>query len=282
MSKQIEVMLLGSAQDGGVPQAGCRCASCALARRDPAQRRLVSSLGLIDRRARASWIVDATPDFSRQLDLLAARAPGCPLAGIILTHAHIGHYTGLIHLGREVMGTAGMPLYVTAPMAAFLTANGPWSQLVTLGNVTLHPIVPGQPFNLSPDLAITPLAVPHRAEFSDTLAVLAHSQRRRIFYCPDIDRWEQLDKPLPAFLAGVDVALLDGTFYSADELPGRSMAEIPHPLVTETAALLAGSGVSAGFIHLNHSNPLLHEGPELAALTAQGHWVGREGMAWPL
>lgn len=60
------------------------------------------------------------------------------------------------------------------------------------------------------------------------------------------------------------------------------MAEIPHPPVRQTVALLAGSGIGAGFIHLNHSNPLLRDGPERAWLTAQGHWVGHEGLAWAL
>jgi pyrroloquinoline quinone biosynthesis protein B len=282
MSAQVEALLLGSAQDGGVPQAGCRCATCAGARRDPARRRLVACLALIDYAAGASWLIDATPDFPHQLDLLATHAPSCPLAGIILTHAHIGHYTGLIHLGREVMGATGMPLLVTAPMATFLTTNGPWSQLVSLGNVVLREIIPGKPVALSPVLSITPVAVPHRAEFSDTLAIVAQGPRRRLGYCPDIDRWEPWAQALPDFLAGVAVALLDGTFYSGAELPGRDMTAIPHPPVVETVARLAGSGHSVGFIHLNHSNPLLHAGPELAWLAAQGHWVGREGMAWAL
>lgn len=278
----IESLLLGSAQDGGLPQAGCRCAHCAAARVDPIQRRLVSSLALIDHQAGASWLIDATPDFPRQFDALTDYAPGCPPAGIILTHAHIGHYTGLIHLGREVMGAQGMSLYVTASLAAFLRANGPWSQLIDLGNVIVRELTPGTPVALSPALTITPVVVPHRAEFSDTIAVLAQGPQRRLFYCPDIDSWEQWDAKLPVFLQPSDIALLDGTFLSGAELPGRNMAEIPHPLVIDTVALLAGSGISAGFIHLNHSNPLLHAGPEAAWLAEQGHWVGREGMTWTL
>jgi pyrroloquinoline quinone biosynthesis protein B len=278
----VEALLVGSAQDGGVPQAGCRCERCTPARRDPARRRMVAGLALIDRQAGAAWLIDATPDFPRQLDLLADHAPECALAGIVLTHAHIGHYAGLIHLGREVMGATGMPLYTTAALAAFLRANGPWSQLIALGNVALRELVAGLPTPLSPMLTLTPVAVPHRAEFSDTIAMLAQGAHRRLFYCPDIDRWEQWDHALPAFLQPADIALLDGTFFSGDELPGRNMAEIPHPPVRATVALLAGSGIGAGFIHLNHSNPLLNDGPELAWLTARGHWVGREGMAWEL
>jgi pyrroloquinoline quinone biosynthesis protein B len=252
------------------------------ARHDPAQRRMVACLALIDHQAGASWLIDATPDLPRQLDLLAAHAPNCPLAGFILTHAHIGHYTGLIHLGREVMGTTGMPLFVTPTMATFLTSHGPWSQLVSLGNVALRPISPDRPVALTPNLRVTFVPVPHRAEFSDTVAILVEGPTQRLWYCPDIDRWQAWDRTLADVLSGVDIALLDGTFFSGDELPGRDMSVIPHPAVTETVALLAGSSHSVGFIHLNHSNPLLHDGLELSWLTERGHWVGRDGMAWTL
>ncbi len=180
------------------------------------------------------------------------------------------------------MGIFALPTYVTAAMADFLRSNGPWLQLVALSNLELRLLTPGAPLVLSPKLTLTPVAVPHRSEFSDTIALLAAGPRQWLFYCPDIDRWETWDEDLARFLAGLDIALLDGTFYSAAELPGRDMAEIPHPPVVETVALLAAVGRRAGFIHLNHTNPLLREGPELAALTAQGHWVGREGMAWKL
>jgi pyrroloquinoline quinone biosynthesis protein B len=132
------------------------------------------------------------------------------------------------------------------------------------------------------DGPLTPVAVPHRSEFSDTIAILAAGPHRSIFFCPDIDRWETWDEDLPRFLVKVDVALLDGTFYSGAELPGRNLAEIPHPPMTETIARLTHTDRRVGFIHLNHSNPLLRDGPELAALLAQGHWVGREGMRWEL
>ncbi|MCG8351166.1 MAG: MBL fold metallo-hydrolase [Chloroflexales bacterium] len=276
----IEVLLLGSAQDGGVPQAGCYCTTCMGARRDPAQRRMVVSLALIDHAAQASWLIDATPDFPTQLAMLTAHAPACPLAGVLLTHAHIGHYTGLINLGREVMNTQALPVYVTAAMAAFLITNGPWSQLVATSNIALRPLMPGTPTPISAGLTITPVAVPHRAEYSDTMAYLVRGPQRTFFFCPDIDRWDQWDENLVTFLSPVDVALLDGTFYSNTELPGRNMAEIPHPPVTETAKRLAGASCSVGFIHLNHSNPLLRDGPERDWLAARGMWIGSAGMSW--
>jgi pyrroloquinoline quinone biosynthesis protein B len=138
----VEAILLGTAQDGGVPQAGCYCAHCAPARSDLALRRWVACLGLVDRVARKSWLVDATPDLREQLHALHRLAPDCPLTGIVLTHAHIGHYAGLIHLGREAWNTKGLPVYASSRMACFLRENAPWSQLVALGNVQLHVLQP--------------------------------------------------------------------------------------------------------------------------------------------
>jgi pyrroloquinoline quinone biosynthesis protein B len=286
----VEAILLGTAQDGGLPQAGCTCAQCRLARSDPAQRQWVACLGLVDTAARQSWLVDATPDFREQAHALHQRALDCPLAGILLTHAHTGHYAGLIHLGREAWNTQALPVYASAPMADFLRTNAPWSQLVTLGNIDLRPLTPSQPLRLSPGLSVTPLQVPHRDEFSDTLAFVARGTvhdtlqdvGRQLFYCPDTDAWERWDRDLRRFLSGMDVALLDGTFFSAGELPGRDIAQIPHPLATDTAGRLAGVDCEVSLIHLNHSNPLHHPGPERQWLAARGIGVGVMGARWRL
>ena len=124
----IEAILLGIAQDGGVPHVGCDCANCNRAWVDPAFRQFVACLGLVDYASRQSWLIDATPDFREQLHALYTLAPGCPLTGIVLTHAHIGHYTGLIHLGREAMGMRDLPVCATPRLASFLRDNAPWSQ----------------------------------------------------------------------------------------------------------------------------------------------------------
>jgi pyrroloquinoline quinone biosynthesis protein B len=202
-----EAILLGTAQDGGLPQAGCDCPNCAAAHHDPAARRSVACLGLVDHTAGRSWLIDATPDLPAQLHMLYELTPGCPLAGIFLTHAHVGHYTGLIHLGREAWNTAGLPLYTSTRMAAFLRQNAPWSQLVQLRNVELCPLSPDEEVRLTPHLHVTAIPVPHRDEFSDTLAYLVRGPHQRLFYCPDIDAWERWEQDLRSFVAGVDVAL---------------------------------------------------------------------------
>jgi pyrroloquinoline quinone biosynthesis protein B len=278
----VEAILLGDAQDGGVPQAGCDCPNCIAARKDPGAYRWVACLALVDRAACQSWLIDATPDFREQLHELHEHAPDCSLAGIFLTHAHMGHYAGLIHLGREAMDVQSLPLYVSSRMAGFLRDNGPWSQLIDQGNVRLQVLMAEEEIQLGPHLAVTPLLVPHRDEFSDTLAFLVSGLEQRLFYCRDIDAWDRWERDLRALAAEVDIALLDGTFFSAAELPGRDLTQIPHPLVTDTAGRVTGADCDIRLIHLNHSNPLLQPGPERGWLEAHGIGVGTRGDLWLL
>ena len=287
----VEAILLGTAQDAGLPQAGCSCPNCARARTHASHRAFTACLALVDHAARRSWLIDATPDFREQLHALDCLAPGCPLSGILLTHAHVGHYTGLMHLGREAMNTRGLPVYATARMAAFLRGNGPWSQLVGLGNIELRPLEPGVETRLSDALGVLPVLVPHRDELSDTVAFVVRGPARRLFYCPDIDAWDAWEHDLRGFAAEMDAALLDGTFYDADELPHRDMSEIGHPPALDTAARLEGVESEGHermerqvrLIHLNHGNPLHDEGaPQRRELARRGIEVGRFGERWVL
>ncbi|HEX6739384.1 MAG TPA: MBL fold metallo-hydrolase [Vicinamibacteria bacterium] len=281
-------VVLGIAQDGGMPHIGCREEPCQAARRDPARRQRVASLGLVDDASGRRFLIDATPDLAAQLDALNALPPARqperrrPVDGILLTHAHIGHYTGLMYLGREALGADGVPVYATPRLARFLRENGPWSQLVSLGQIVLHEVEPGRPLRLSPGLEATALVVPHRDELSDTVAWRVRGPTRALLYLPDIDKWEKWDRSVEDEVKAVDLAFLDGTFADPAEVPGRSLAEIPHPLVGETAARLAARGLGGRvhFIHLNHSNRLLWDAAAREALAPLR--VAREGDEHPL
>lgn len=279
---RVEAILLGIAQDGGVPHAGCECTNCTRAWADPAFLQFAACLGLVDYANRQSWLIDATPDFREQLHALHDLAPECSLAGIILTHAHVGHYAGLIHLGCEVMGTRNLPVYVTPRLANLLRDSAPWSQLISMRNIELRLLTPGVATQLSANLHVTPLLVPHRDELSDTVAFVVHGSTRQLFYCPDIDAWSDWEHDLRGFVETMDVALLDATFFSADELPDCTMSKVPHPLVTDTVERLAGVNCDVRFIHLNHTNPLLASGFEREWLAAQGFCVGVFGDRWAL
>jgi pyrroloquinoline quinone biosynthesis protein B len=284
-------LVLGTAQDGGLPQIGCDEALCARARREPDFARMRSSLLLVDPAGGARFLVDAGPDLAHQVELARGEPAGRALPGprpalfegILLTHAHWGHYAGLAELGRESYGARGVPVLASARMAGFLRSNGPWSLLVDTGAIELRELVPGEEVELSPWLAVTPLAVPHRDEFSDTLAFLVRGPRRTLLYLPDIDKWERWERPIEELLRAVDVALLDGSFFADGEIPGRSMAEIPHPFVEESlarfSALDARTRAKVFFTHLNHTNPLCDPASEAsAAVRAAGMGVAREGV----
>jgi pyrroloquinoline quinone biosynthesis protein B len=272
-----EAVVLGIAQDGGVPHAGCRQALCVEARQDQSKKRLVASLGLLDPASGKRFLIDATPDFADQMERLG----GLP-DGILLTHAHIGHYLGLAQLGREVLGTRRVPVYCTPAMARFLRENKPWSRLVTLENIAIVEVEPGREFALTPSLRVTPFKVPHRDEDSDTVAFLVRGPRRALLWLPDIDKWEKWDRKLEDLLADPSLtAFVDGTFFSADEIPGRSIAEIPHPLVPETIARTASVENARGrlfFVHLNHTNRLLWDAASVAEIERKGWDVAREGQ----
>jgi pyrroloquinoline quinone biosynthesis protein B len=273
-----EAVVLGIAQDGGVPHLGCRQKLCVEARRDRSKRRLVASLGLIDRAAGRRFIVDATPDFAEQVELLGALPDG-----ILLTHAHIGHYLGLAQLGREVLGAKRMPVYCTPSMARFLRENGPWKRLVALDNIEIREVVPGVELELTPALRVTAIEVPHRNEDSDTVAWLVAGPARRLLWLPDIDKWEKWDRRIEDFVRESSLlAFVDGTFFSADEIPGRSIRDIPHPLVPETVARFGGAAPPAPakvfFVHLNHTNRLLWDAGARRDLERKGFEIAGERM----
>ena len=254
-------VVLGTAQDGGYPQAGCKKDCCKGLWEDVSRRRDVASLGIVDPVTEQRWFIECTPSFPRQVRRLDGAYPklGGKIDGIMLTHAHIGHYAGLIHLGREVMGAKSVLVHVMPRMEKFLRTQGPWSQLVELKNIELKPMRDNHPVNLNNRIKVYPFLVPHRDEFSETVGFKIEGPSNKILWLPDIDKWEKWNTPLEKVLRGVDVAYLDGTFYAQGELPGRDMSKIPHPLIAETIRRLEGKEDSlrrkVRFIHLNHTNP---------------------------
>lgn len=286
-------MVLGVAQDAGYPQTACRRACCDAARRDGALARHVASLAIVDPASGQRWLVDCTPDVGEQLALLDALAPpgsrdARELAsqpcvdGVLLTHAHIGHYTGLMDFGREVTGAQGAAVYAMPRMTAFLKENGPWGQLVELGNIELRAMAADRAVILNGRVRVTPLLVPHRDEYSETVGFRIEGPGRSVLYIPDIDKWEKWDRRIEDEIARVDVAYLDGTFFDGEELGGRDMSEIPHPFVRESltrfAALPASERGKIRFIHLNHTNALLRAGSDARkAVAAAGLGVAQQG-----
>jgi len=275
------VIVLGIAQDAGAPQAGCQKICCRDRWNDPKQQERVACLAIVDPVSNERWLIDATPDFKTQLRTLDEIAPTAKPSGIFLTHGHIGHYTGLMQLGREAIGAREVPVFVMPRMQEFLSRNGPWDQLVQLKNIALQPMRSDSTIVLNPRLQITPFLVPHRDEYTETAGFRITGPNKSVLFIPDIDKWEKWDRRIEDVIACVDVAYVDGTFYADGEIPGRNMKEIPHPFIVETMQRLATLPKTqknkVRFIHLNHTNPALRRtGEARSAIQKAGFHVAAE------
>jgi pyrroloquinoline quinone biosynthesis protein B len=278
------IYILGVAQDAGFPQAGCYKPHCMPGWNDPERKITATSIGLIDPSSKKKYIFEATPDLPEQLFLLEQEAPSddFSLNGIFITHAHIGHYTGLMYLGREAMGANGLPIYVMPNMEQYLRENGPWSQLIALNNISLIPLRNDHSEVLN-NLKVTPFLVPHRDEFSETVGYSIQGPKKTALFIPDINKWSQWKENILERIQLVDYALIDATFYDNNELPGRDMSKIPHPFVVETMATLSllprEQREKVWFIHMNHTNPLLNVNSDQAqGVRAQGFNIATTGL----
>jgi len=256
------VMVLGVAQDAGYPQMNCKKECCKQAWENPELKRTTSCLAIVDPISKEQWIIDATPNIKEQLQLLKQKTGTEKLDGILLTHAHMGHYTGLMHFGREVMGTDNLPVFAMPRMKTFLEENGPWSQLVEIENISLQQLKSDSTFSLNKRIKIKPFLVPHRDEFSETVGYEILINEKTLLFIPDIDKWGKWDTDITELIKKVDYAFLDATFYKNGELK-RDMSEIPHPFVEESMLLFSNLSETdkqkVHFIHFNHTNPLLIE-----------------------
>jgi pyrroloquinoline quinone biosynthesis protein B len=255
------VVVLGIAQDGGYPQAGCKKECCKAVWENPLSRQMVSCIALVDPISNEKWIFDASPDFTQQQqELNKITKNDTDLNGIFLTHAHIGHYTGLMYLGRETMGAKKTKVFAMPKMKSFLEQNGPWSQLVKLENIDIQEIAEEKVIILNERISVIAFRVPHRDEFSETVGYKIIFNNKALIFIPDIDKWQNWNKDLVKLVKENDYLLLDGTFYKDGEI-NRPMSEVPHPFVSETIELLKDLEIQQKnkvyFIHLNHTNPLL-------------------------
>lgn len=277
------IVVLGTAQDGGYPHAGCKKACCEKYYSGKEGRHYVSCLALIDPVSKERWLFDCTPDFTLQLHLLDSIYPvaGTGITGIFLTHAHIGHYAGLMYLGREAMGTKDIPVYAMPRMRKFLTENGPWSQLVSLHNIELRKLSKDSTIQINNHIAVTPFIVPHRDEFSETVGYRISTANSNIIFIPDIDKWEKWDKNIATIVKNNDYVFIDGTFFKEGELQGMRMDEVPHPFMQETMQKLSGLSdrdkQKVYFIHENHTNPALTgDTAAINEIQRKGFHVARE------
>ena len=276
------LLVLGTAQDGGYPHTGCSNDCCKEAWEDSNQKRLIASLAVLD--SNDCFLIDITPDFKYQLQLIERHINEKPrISGICITHAHLGHYMGLLELGLEVMNTNAIPVYVMPKMKSFLENNAPFTQLLELNNIRLFVLQNNCPVDIFKYVKIIPFQVPHRNEYSETVGYRIQSSHQSVLYIPDIDSWNGWDTDINELIKESDIALLDGTFYDKTELKNRDVSAIPHPSIKESinifSALDKTDRKKVNFTHLNHTNNLLREGSEARKdVIQQGFQIAYDGM----
>jgi pyrroloquinoline quinone biosynthesis protein B len=273
----MKIKILGSGQDDGIPQIGCSCASCARARRNKKYRRLGPSIAFIEESKGICYLIDASPDFKQQVDLLidegarVSRKGKLPLSGIFLTHAHFGHCFGLWYLGREAVEESKLPIYCTQKMGYFLSTHYPFNLLINRGNMLLKEVAAEKKIQLK-GIGIIPIQVPHRSEIADTVGFKILS-KRNILYIPDIDVWTDR---IIGDINDVDLAIIDGTFFSKDELP--RFRQVPHPPIEETIEYLRNSTTEIYFTHINHTNPVNFDHSLKRRIEKLGFHIAFDGM----
>jgi|TARA_B100001093_G_scaffold78478_1_gene69638 pyrroloquinoline quinone biosynthesis protein B len=270
--------ILGVVQDGGLPHLGSNKLCC----ENIEEKRYVTSIMLINNENNESYLFDASPDINEQLNFMGDRIKK-DLKGVFLTHAHIGHYTGLMYFGREALNSKSINVYAMPRMKKFLEQNGPWSQLVSLENISINQINSTSKIAIDQNVTIQPIEVPHRAEFSETVGYKIYGPNKTVLFIPDIDKWYLWEKSIIDEIKQVDYALIDATFYDSKEVNYRDLSEIPHPFVVESMELFDSikdeEKNKIFFIHLNHTNPLLNkDSDQYKFVKSQGYNVAKEGM----
>ncbi|MEM7280587.1 MAG: MBL fold metallo-hydrolase [Pseudomonadota bacterium] len=283
----VELVVLGTAQDAGAPQIGNNNDP---AWQDPAKKRLASSLAIIDYELEQRYLFEATPDVREQLYRLDKHItfdkPKPGLNGVFLTHAHIGHYAGLMFFGHESMGAKELAVYVMPRMAEFLSNNGPWDQMVRYDNISLNPLTDQKTNRLSKHLSVTPYLVPHRDEYSETVGFVIDTPKQSVLFVPDIDSWDEWEQEfgirVEDMIDQVDWAFVDATFYDNNEIPGRDMSSFPHPRIAHMLKrfehLKPKQKEKIQFIHLNHTNPArFPDSDQSKRINALGFQVASDG-----
>ena len=277
------IYILGNTQDAGLPHIGCQHPFCEDSF-NVYEEHYSTSIAVVNSDLKKYILFEATPDITFQLNNLKKNIFDEFLLpeSIYITHAHIGHYTGLMYFGREALGSKELIVRVLPRMSNFLQNNGPWSQLVDINNIKIKEINFGLSTNELSNIIVTPVQVPHRDEYSETAGYIIEGKNKKALFIPDIDKWEKWDRNLSQLAEEFDFLLIDATFYDSKEI-NRDISEIPHPLVTETIDLLSGLHVEnrskVYFIHMNHTNMMLDPDSELSKLvTSKGFNIARLGQ----
>lgn len=302
----LKIIVLGSAAGGGFPQWNCNCTHCAAVRagRPGYRARTQSSIAV---GGPDDWLlVNASPDVLQQIRQTPALQPARALrdsgiAAVLLCDAQVDHTTGL-YLLRERRGA--LPLWCTDPVFDDLTRGNPVlgvlghycgverSAVPLDGSAFVVPKVEGLRIRALPVPGKPPPYSPRRERPTrgDNVGfVFEAPSGRRAFYAPGLER---IDPDAWDAMSVADVVMVDGTFWSDDEMvtlgvSSKRGSEIGHlaqdgrngqgGMLSHLAKLPATT--RKVLIHINNTNPILDENsPERRACEAVGVEVAYDGM----
>jgi len=300
----LRVHVLGSAAGGGFPQWNCNCANCDGVRRGSVRARPRTQSSIAASADGVHWIlIDASPDILTQLRSFPASQPARALrdtaiVGVVLTDSQIDHTTGLLML-RE--GTR-LRVYCTEPVRDDLTHANPlfavlghycgvdW-QRIDVGHSTSFGVAGAEGLALRaiPVASKAPPYSPHRHDGhqGDTLAIELRDERTggALLYAPGL---RDIEPPVRAALGRVDCVLVDGTFWTEDELirlgigdkRAGDMGHLPQSGPGGMLDVLAGFARPRKVLtHINNTNPILDEdSAERAELERRMVEVAWDGM----
>ena len=294
--------VLGSAAGGGVPQWNCACRNCSAAREGRAPRRTQSSAAISLDGER--WLLlNCSPDVAGQIEAFAPLQPrdprSTPILGALVTDANLDHLGGLAVLRQRTPGS-GLRVRSSAVVRAIATAQPSFAHAATPPHRWLEvPLDRAAPNDGADDavgaaLTVRAFAVPGTTPGYDGRrdvegAVVAYEiaergSSERLLFAPV---FSTVDATLQQAIAAATVALLDGTFYSEDELRAGGMLdaqarELGHQPVgghDGTLERLGGVGTRIIFTHVNNSNPMLDPDSRAAAFVRKhGAEVAYDGM----
>jgi pyrroloquinoline quinone biosynthesis protein B len=299
----MHVRVLGSAAGGGFPQWNCNCRNCDGVRKGTIRARARTQSSIAVSGNGADWVLfNASPDLLTQFRAFPRLQPGravrdTAVRAVVLIDAQIDHTTGLLML-RE---GGRLAVYCTQRVRDDLTRGNPlFGILEHFCGVDWHPIVadpgvtffvadaPGLSFTAVPLKSKPPPYSPHRNEPrpGDNIGVHIVDARSRgsLFYAPGLG---EIEPHLRPFLAEADCVMLDGTFWTDDELirlgistkRARDMGHLPQSGPGGMLEALEPLRARKILIHVNNTNPILDEdSPERAALEAAAIEVAYDGM----
>jgi pyrroloquinoline quinone biosynthesis protein B len=302
----MRIHILGSAAGGGFPQWNCNCRNCAGVRSGSvrAKARTQSSIFLRAGGATDGVLFNASPDILQQIRATPALQPAravrdSAIAAVVLIDGQVDHATGLFMLRER--GSA-LPLWCTDAVAEDLMQGNPVLRVLQhYCGVARQCIAPdGTPFEVPgvPGIELRAFALaskaapysPHRDAPApgDNIGVLMSDRAsgRSAFYAPGLG---EITPALFDTMCGADAVLVDGTFFTDDEMPrlglsrksARDIGHLPQSgpggmiewldrLPARTRRLL---------IHVNNTNPILDEDSrERATLARHAIEVCEDGM----